>query len=175
MASSLTWALGGTMSGLCWSLFRARCRTYGSPSAFPELSPRKRRRLIDRGREERLKALAAAEGNEDPDPRGGSGDVGSLASGWKKRAKKPKEEAAKETSRQLSHPLEGLLAAEVAIPVARNRRTRVGAEVATGTSSLHVQRGDPDDEDALKEARRARAREWAARRRVEQALRLEED
>jgi hypothetical protein len=43
-----------------------------SPDEVEDYRREKRRRLIDRGREERLKALAAEEGEEDSDPWGGS-------------------------------------------------------------------------------------------------------
>ncbi|KIJ19597.1 hypothetical protein PAXINDRAFT_69391 [Paxillus involutus ATCC 200175] len=186
-----------------------------SPDEVEDYRREKRRRLIDRGREERLKALAAEEGEEDSDPWGGSDEEpdetqrdlirrtashvisspnpaqlemrilanhgvdkrfaflrGRWSRAWRMekervRQQKAEEEEAKETKT----PLGGLVAYGDSDAGSEESVDKTGAEETAGASSLQE---DPDDEEALKEARRARAREWAARRRAEQTSRSEQ-
>ncbi|KAG9312463.1 hypothetical protein JVU11DRAFT_6847 [Chiua virens] len=189
-----------------------------SPDELEDYRREKRRRLMDRDRDERLRALAAIEGEEgDPDPWGGSDEEpddtqrelicrtashiisspnpaqlemrilanystdkrfaflrGRWSRVWrieKERAKQRlAEEAQKTQSPPVSTPLGGLAGYG-------DSDSDGGSKGDNPTEEPEDARGAPptqgqhsnEDEDEVKEARRARAREWSARRRAEQS------
>ncbi|KIJ62464.1 hypothetical protein HYDPIDRAFT_114591 [Hydnomerulius pinastri MD-312] len=189
-----------------------------SPDELEDYRRDKRRRLIDRGREERLKALAAAEGEEeDPDLWGGSDEEpdevqkellrrtashiisspnpaqlemrilanygtdkrfaflrGRWSRAWrveKERARQQAEEAKKVRPVPSKTVLGGLVGYGDSDDSSSDAADEAVAEHAPNTSSLQTQQEDANIvEDAQKEARRAKAREWVARHRAEQAL-----
>ncbi|KAF9222246.1 hypothetical protein BS17DRAFT_809588 [Gyrodon lividus] len=209
-----------------------------SPDEVEDYRREKRRRLIDRSREDRLKALAAAEGEEGSDPWGGSDEEvlyhtlskcflslllteviqpdeaqrelicrtashiisspnaaqlemrilanhgadkrfaflrGRWSRAWrmeKERARQQKAEK-EEAKEAKPTPLGGLVGYGDSDTGSEESVVEAGAEEVTDGSNLQLQQGGPGNEDRLKEARRERARKWAARRRAEQTSRSE--
>ncbi|KAH0835557.1 hypothetical protein J3R83DRAFT_9260 [Lanmaoa asiatica] len=208
-----------------------------SPDELEDYRREKRRRLIDRGREERLRILATMDGQEeDPDPWGGSDEevthrtplyfFRSLTS-----AVQPDETQKELIRRTASHVISSPNPAQLEMRILANygtdkrfaflrgRWSRVwrtekerakqheteeakelplnltplgglasyGDSDSDGEESVDKPKEEPEDvtdaartedghnnEDVVKEARRARAREWSARRRAEQSSQPEQ-
>lgn len=186
-----------------------------SPDELEDYRREKRRRLIDRNREERLRALATINGEEeDPDPWGGSDEEpdeaqrelirrtashvisspnsaqlemrilanygtdkrfaflrGRWSRVWrteKERAKQRQAQEAKMTHSSTTPALLGGLASygdsdSDDEDESTDKQTDAPKDDVADIPCTH---GDPDNEDIVKEARRARAREWSARRRA---------
>ncbi|KIL00174.1 hypothetical protein PAXRUDRAFT_331592 [Paxillus rubicundulus Ve08.2h10] len=185
-----------------------------SPDEVEDYRRKKRRRLIDRGREERLKALAAEEGEEGSDPWGGSDEEpdetqrdlirrtashiisspnpaqlemrilanhgvdkrfaflrGRWSRAWRMEKERVRQQRAEEDeAKEARTSLGGLVAYGDSDNGSEESADKTAAEETAGAS---ISQG-PCDEEALKGARRARAREWAARRRAEQTSRQDQ-
>ncbi|KAI9566581.1 hypothetical protein HD554DRAFT_2322998 [Boletus coccyginus] len=160
-----------------------------SPDELEDYRREKRRRLIDRSREERSRALATIDGQEeDPDPWGGSDEedlanygtdkrFAFLRGRWSRVWRTEKESETTSGGRNEKDPASN----RSHIP---RRASWLGDSDTDGEESADIPTTEPEDvtdtactqddhsnEDLVKEARRARARarEWSAPRRVEQS------
>ncbi|KAH7886591.1 hypothetical protein F5I97DRAFT_1015914 [Phlebopus sp. FC_14] len=192
-----------------------------SPDELDSYRRDKRRRLLERGREERLRAIAAEEGDKevDSDPWGGSDEEpdekqqellrrtashiilspnpaqlemrilanygadkrfaflrGRWPRAWRREKERARQQKDAEGAKHVSEstPLGGLAgygdSDDSHEEEERHEETVERIGVMSGLQTEHEQ---VSIDDARKEARRARAREWAAQRRAEQASRSE--